>query len=198
MIVEWWLLGRLRRRIFHTFADVDAALSDLIEQLNERQALRRLGVTRRQLLKEVDRPALGVARRAYEYRKWRVPRVGLDCYVEIDATIIQSPTASPAEVEARRAKQLFQRPAKAWTPHARDGKLFDDRILRMARAGLEARALTIYNVARPAGVSHQAVSRLLGGFEGIGPENRAKVEMSRTRLPAELRRQWVSRTKSAR
>ena len=38
------------------------------------------------------------------------------------------------------------------------------------------RAATIYDVARRAGVSHQTVSRLIGGFEGIRPETRAKVE----------------------
>ena len=39
-----------------------------------------------------------------------------------------------------------------------------------------SRAATIYDVARRAGVSHQTVSRLIGGFEGIRPETRAKVE----------------------
>ena len=39
-----------------------------------------------------------------------------------------------------------------------------------------SRAATIYDVARRAGVSHQTVSRLLGGFEGIRPQTRAKVE----------------------
>src|SRR6201993_690830 len=58
LIVERWLLGRLRRRVFHSLADVDAALGELMNQLNERQPLRRLGVTRRQLLEAVDRPAL--------------------------------------------------------------------------------------------------------------------------------------------
>ena len=39
-----------------------------------------------------------------------------------------------------------------------------------------SRAATIYDVARRAGVSHQTVSRLLGGYEGIRPQTRAKVE----------------------
>jgi DNA-binding LacI/PurR family transcriptional regulator len=38
------------------------------------------------------------------------------------------------------------------------------------------RAATIYDVAKRAGVSHQTVSRLLGGFEGIRPGTRARVE----------------------
>jgi transposase len=96
LIVERWLLGRLRRRIFHSLADVDAALGELMAQLNERQALRRLGVTRRQLLEEVDRPALrALPDGAYEYSEWRVRRVGVDTSTSTP-TIIPSPTASPA------------------------------------------------------------------------------------------------------
>jgi hypothetical protein len=45
-------------------------------QLNERQGLRRFGVTRRQLLEEVDRSALkALPSEPYEYSKWRVRRV---------------------------------------------------------------------------------------------------------------------------
>jgi DNA-binding LacI/PurR family transcriptional regulator len=38
-----------------------------------------------------------------------------------------------------------------------------------------ARAATIYDVARAAGVSHQTVSRFLKGYEGIRPETRTRV-----------------------
>ena len=81
LIVERWLLGRLRRRIFRSLADVDAALGELMTQLNERQALRRLGVTRRQLLEEVDRPALkALPDEPYEYSEQPAPgRRRLSC-----------------------------------------------------------------------------------------------------------------------
>ena len=70
LIVERWLLGRLRRRTFTSLADVGAALGELMTQLNERQALRRLGVTRRQLLEEIDRPApQGAAQRALRIQR---------------------------------------------------------------------------------------------------------------------------------
>ena len=48
-------------RTFYSLADVNAAIGELMTQLNEQRPIRRLGVTRRQLLEEVDRPALKVA-----------------------------------------------------------------------------------------------------------------------------------------
>ena len=61
-------------------------------QLNERQALRRLGVTHRQLLEEIDRPALKeLPSEPYEYSEWRVRRVGVDYHVDIDAHYYSCP-----------------------------------------------------------------------------------------------------------
>ena len=72
-------------------------------QLNERQALRRLGVTHRQLLEEIDRPALKeLPSEPYEYSEWRVRRVGVDYHVDIDAHYYSVPYHfARAEVEAR-------------------------------------------------------------------------------------------------
>jgi transposase/DNA replication protein DnaC len=114
LIVERWLLGRLRRRIFHSLADVDAALGELMTQLNERQTLRRLGITRRRLLEEVDRPALkALPGESYEYSEWRGCRVGVDYHVDIDAHYYSVPYRfARAEVEARltaRGVEIFHK-----------------------------------------------------------------------------------------
>jgi transposase len=114
LIVERWLLGRLRHRVFHSLADVDAALGELMTQLNESQPLRRLGVTRRQLLEEVDRPALkALPDSVYEYSEWRLPRVGVDYHVDIDAHYYSVPYRfARAEVEARvtaRGVEIFHK-----------------------------------------------------------------------------------------
>jgi hypothetical protein len=55
LIVERWLLGRLRHRTFYSLAEVNAAIGKLLKLLNEECPIRRLGVTRQQLLEEVDR-----------------------------------------------------------------------------------------------------------------------------------------------
>ena len=114
LIVERWLLGRLRRRTFYGLADVDAALDELMTQLNEKQPLPRLDVTRRQLLEEVDRPALkALPDGAYEYSEWRVRRVGVDYHVDIDAHYYSVPYRfARAEVEARltvRGVEIFHK-----------------------------------------------------------------------------------------
>ena len=72
-------------------------------QLNDKQGLRRLGVTRRQLLEQVDRPALkDLPGEPYEYSEWRLRRVGVDYHVDIDAHYYSVPYRfARAEVEAR-------------------------------------------------------------------------------------------------
>src|SRR5271168_143468 len=114
LIVERWLLGRLRRRTFTSLADVDAAIGELMTQLNDKQSLRRLGVTRHQLLEEVDRPALkALPSEPYEYSEWRVRRVGVDYHVDIDAHYYSVPYRfARAEVEARltvRGVEIFHK-----------------------------------------------------------------------------------------
>jgi len=114
LIVERWLLGRLRRRVFYSLADVGAAIGELLVQLNEKRFLRRLGVTRRQLLEEVDRPALkALPSEPYEYCEWRLRRVGIDYHVEVDAHYYSVPYRfARAEVDARltaRGVELFHK-----------------------------------------------------------------------------------------
>ena len=112
LIVERWLLGRLRRRIFYSLAELNAAIGEMLKSLNEERPLRRLGVTRRQLLEEVDRPALKpLPGEPYEYSEWRLCRVGIDYHVEIGAHYYSVPYRfARAEVEARltvRGVEIF-------------------------------------------------------------------------------------------
>src|SRR5262249_11249851 len=48
--------------------------------------IRRLGVTRRRLLEEIDRPALkALPAEPYILAEWRIRRVGIDYHVEVEA-----------------------------------------------------------------------------------------------------------------
>jgi transposase len=103
LIIERLLLGRLRNRIFFSLAEVNAAIAELLKRLNEDRVIRRLGVTRRQLLEELDRPALKpLPTEPYVFAEWRVRRVGVDYHVDIDRHYYSVPHRfARAEVEVR-------------------------------------------------------------------------------------------------
>jgi hypothetical protein len=58
LIIERWLLCRLRHRRFYRLAELNSTIIELLRQLNDERPIRRLGVTRRALLEELDRPNL--------------------------------------------------------------------------------------------------------------------------------------------
>ena len=57
LVVERWILARLRNRRFFLPAELNRAIAELVADLNARP-MRRLGVSRRDLFVELDRPAL--------------------------------------------------------------------------------------------------------------------------------------------
>ena len=85
LIVERWLIGRLRNRTFYSLAELNAAIREFLHQLNEVRPIRRLGVTRRQLLEDLDRPHLRpLPVEPYVFAEWRARRVGIDYHVDVD------------------------------------------------------------------------------------------------------------------
>jgi len=109
LMVERWLLGRLRHRIFHSLAEVNAAIAELLIRLNEERPIRRLGVTRRKLLEEIDRPALkALPESPYVFAEWRICRVSIDYHVEVGAHYYSVP------LRPRRGRGAIHR------PHRRD------------------------------------------------------------------------------
>jgi transposase len=110
LIIERWLLGRLRHRRFYSLAELNTAIAELLRQLNEERPIRRLGVTRRALLEELDRPNLKrLPAEPYSFAEWRVRRVGPDYHVEIAAHFYSVPHRfARREVEARVTPQTVE------------------------------------------------------------------------------------------
>ena len=113
-MVGRWLLGRLRHRTFYSLAEVNAAIAELLTRLNEERPIRRLGVTRRKLLEEIDRPALQVLPESpYVFAEWRLCRVSIDYHVEVEAHYYSVPHRFVrAEVEVRftaRTVEIFHK-----------------------------------------------------------------------------------------
>jgi transposase len=91
LIVERWILARLRNRRFFSLAELNRAIAELVTDLNARP-MRRLGVSRRDLFLELDRPALKpLPAQPFEYAEWRPRRVGRDYHVDIDGHFYSVP-----------------------------------------------------------------------------------------------------------
>ena len=124
LVVERWILARLRHRRFTSLAALNAAIAELLESLNNRP-MRRLGVSRRQLFEELERPALrDLPAEAYVYAEWRIRRVGLDYHVDVDGHYYSVPHRLLREqVEARvtaRTVELFHKGERV-AVHVRGG-----------------------------------------------------------------------------
>ena len=110
LIVERWLLGRLRHRRFYSLAELNAAIGEMLRQLNDERPIRRLGVTRRALLEELDRPNLKpLPAQPYAFAEWRVRRVGVDYHVEVEDHYYSVPHCfARSEVEVRLTPQTVE------------------------------------------------------------------------------------------
>lgn len=84
LVAQRWILARLRQRTFFELDELNAAIHELLEQLNHRP-LQKLGVSRHELWQRLDLPALKplpVAR--YELSQWKPCRVNIDYHVEVE------------------------------------------------------------------------------------------------------------------
>jgi len=110
LIIERWLLGRLRHRRFYSLAELNAAIAGLLRQLNDERPIRRLGVTRRALLEELDRPNLRrLPAEPYSFAEWHLRRVGIDYHVEVAAHFYSVPHRfARREIEVRLTPQIVE------------------------------------------------------------------------------------------
>jgi len=81
-VVEYWLIAPLRKRQFFSIEEINQALREKLEVLNNRE-MRHLGKSRKELFEELDRPALKpLPERAYELAEWKRAKVSIDYHVE--------------------------------------------------------------------------------------------------------------------
>ena len=84
LIVQRWILARLRNRRFFSLTELNAAIAELVQDMNTR-AFRKLPGNRQSLFDSVDRPALSeLPTQRYEYAQWGLARVNIDCHIEVD------------------------------------------------------------------------------------------------------------------
>ncbi len=82
-IVQRYVLARLRNRSFFSLNELNAAIHETVADLNAK-IMRKLGVSRDELFRDIDRPALkALPSTRYQYAEWRKCRVAPDYHVEI-------------------------------------------------------------------------------------------------------------------
>jgi transposase len=165
LVVERWILARLRHQRFFSLAELNAAIAALLAELNARP-MRKLGVSRRQLFEQLDQPALApLPAEPFVYAEWRIRRVALDYHVDIDGHYYSVPHRLLREqVEARltaRTIELFHKGERV-AVHVRGGVRGRHTTLpeHMPQAHRRHAAWTVERIRREAAVVGAATAAL--------------------------------------
>ena len=102
-------MGRLRNLTFFSLEEANLAIRGVMADMNSRP-LRRLGVSRLELLESLERPALSALPQVdYEYAEWRLVRVAPDYHVEIPPFFYSVPFALiKQQVDARITERTIE------------------------------------------------------------------------------------------
>jgi len=83
LVVERWILARLRNQTFFSLADLNTSIAALIERLNTR-AFKKIPGNRRSRFEELERSTLKpLPLRHYEFGEWRKAKVHPDYHIEV-------------------------------------------------------------------------------------------------------------------
>jgi transposase len=91
LIVERWILFRLRKRVFTSLVELNEAIQVLLKDLNNRP-FQKLPGSRRSQFEAIDRPALNpLPVQTFEYTEFRKVRIGLDGCFDVDGCTYSAP-----------------------------------------------------------------------------------------------------------
>ena len=91
LLAERWIIAALRYRKFFSMAELNEAIAELLQKLNERR-FRKRDASRASLFAEVDRPALQpLPAEPYEFAQWKTVRANIDYHVDIDRHLYSVP-----------------------------------------------------------------------------------------------------------
>jgi transposase len=84
LLVQRWILARLRNRRFFTLEELNAAIAEEVARLNARVS-RHLGASRQQIFEAIERPAMSaLPSTAYVHADWRRISAGPDYHVRLE------------------------------------------------------------------------------------------------------------------
>jgi transposase len=109
LLVERWILARLRHQSFFSLSELNAAIRTLLGPLNERP-FKKLPGCRRTLFEQLDRPAMNpLPSERYTYAEWKRARVHIDYHVEVEGHYYSVPyQLVKQELDVRLAAQTVE------------------------------------------------------------------------------------------
>jgi transposase len=168
LIVERWILARLRNQRFFSLAEANRVIAELLESLNQRP-FKKLPGCRHSAFLEMDLPALKpLPQCRYEYAEWKTARVGIDYHIEIAGHYYSVPY--------RLARQQVEVRSTVTTVEAFHR---GSRIAAHVRSPIQGRHTTLDAHMPPA---HQAIAgwndqRLLDWAQSIGSSAESAVRV---------------------
>jgi len=97
LVVQRWILARLRNRQFFSLRELNAAIAELLVDLN-RRPFKKLPGCRAQAFASIDRPAMKpLPATRYEYAEWVRAKVNIDYHIEADLHYYSVPHALVGE-----------------------------------------------------------------------------------------------------
>lgn len=122
LLAQRWIVARLRNQRFFDMVELNAAISELVAELNAR-VMRAYGKSRAELFAAVDAPALKpLPFEPYAFAQWKICRVGLDYHVEVEGCWYSVPyrlVREPVDVRmAERTVEIFHKGQRV-ASHAR-------------------------------------------------------------------------------
>jgi len=102
LVVQRWILARLRNRQFFALGELNAAISELLIHLNNRP-FKKLQGSRASAFESIDHPAMKpLPATAYEYAEWLRAKANVDYHIEADRHYYSVPHALVRqEIEVR-------------------------------------------------------------------------------------------------
>ncbi len=84
LVAQRWIVARLRNRLFTSLEEINEAIGECLEILNNRK-MRHVNKSRRELFEEIDKPALKPLPAArYEFAEWKWATVNIDYHITFD------------------------------------------------------------------------------------------------------------------
>jgi len=108
-IAQRWIVAALRHRKFFSLSELNTAIGELLEKLNQRPFKKRDGC-RRSLFEQVDQPALrSLPAERYDLSTWSKAMVNIDYHVQVEESFYSVPHAlTQKAVEVRKTPSTVE------------------------------------------------------------------------------------------